>query len=258
MTDYSKDLKDSIERDVHQRISERMQTRGARKCTGGNHGVIWGVVILVVGVILLLDHLGFTAVGNLWRFWPVLMIVVGAINLGRPGTRPWGLFLLLAGILFQLDNLGIIHFNWAEFWPLLIIAAGGMMIWNAIESRRLVPNTAGNEPTINAAAVFGGIERRVTARDFRFGRISAVFGGVELDFHDADIDGDEAVLEVHTAFGGVEIRVPDNWQVDGRNQTLFGGFSDETHPTALDPSAPKRKTLIITGSTIFGGVEIKN
>jgi hypothetical protein len=52
--------------------------------------------------------------------------------------------------------------------------------------------------------------------------------------------------------------VPDNWQVDGRNQTLFGGFSDETHPTALDPSAPKRKTLIITGSTIFGGVEIKN
>jgi len=79
---------------------------------------------------------------------------------------------------------------------------------------------------MNAHAVFGGVERRITMQDFRFGRVSAVFGGVVLDFHDAGIDGDKAEIEVNAVFGGVEIRIPDTWRVEARNQTLFGGYED--------------------------------
>jgi DUF4097 and DUF4098 domain-containing protein YvlB len=114
---------------------------------------------------------------------------------------------------------------------------------------------------MNATAVFGGVERRITARDFRFGRVSAVFGGVELDFHGADIEGEEAVMEVNAIFGGVEIRVPDHWNVEARNQTLFGGYSDTTraaaNPSASD-TAPGKKLLVITGQVLFGGIEVKN
>ncbi len=260
MMEFDKDsLKDSIRRDIHNRINEHMSSSTARRPAGAAHGIIWGSIILLVGVLMMLDHMSILAIGNLWRFWPVLMIIGGVMNLVEPGKRPWGFFLIIAGVLFQLDNLGIIRFRWAEFWPLLIVAAGAMMIWNSLASRRIA-TALGAQSEMNATAVFGGVERRITARDFRYARISAVFGGVELDFRDAEMEGPEAIIEINAVFGGVEIRVPDHWHVQPRSQTVFGGFTDSTRGMSAsnDPAAPQRKNLIITGSVVFGGVDIKN
>jgi predicted membrane protein len=260
MMEFDKDaLKDSIRRDIDNRINEHMNSSIARRPAGSAHGVIWGAIILLVGVAMMLDHLGVLAIGNLWRFWPLLMIIGGTMNLVEPGKRPWGFFLIIAGVLFQLDNLGVIRFRWEEFWPLLIVASGAMMIWNSLASRRIA-TALGAQSEMNATAVFGGVERRITARDFRFARVSAVFGGVELDFRDAEMEGSEAAIEINVVFGGVEIRVPDHWHVQPRSQTVFGGFTDSTRGmgASSDPAAPQRKNLIITGSVVFGGVEIQN
>jgi predicted membrane protein len=273
MTDFDKDSeRDSMHRDLHDQIHNQVRDqirdrvrsrvgRGMGGPAGAYHGIFWGGAICVVGIILLLDHMGLVSAGDLWRFWPMLVVVAGAINLTQPGKRPWGAFLMVAGLLFQLDSLGLIHFRWAELWPMAIIASGLMMIWGSIEARRRRINVPESPSSMNATAVFGGVERRITARDFRFGRVSAVFGGVELDFHGADIEGDEAVMEVNAIFGGVEIRVPDHWNVEARNQTLFGGYSDTTR-AAANPSAggttPGKKLLVITGQVLFGGIEVKN
>jgi predicted membrane protein len=234
-------------------------------------GIIWGAVICAIGVILLLDHMGIVSADRLWRFWPLLIIFAGVVNLvSQAGRRAWGGLLIVVGTLFQLDSLGMIRFHWGDLWPLAIIAAGVMMIWGSIESRKVRDkvrdsvSAAGGDPStvnaMNATAVFGGIERRISVRDFRGGRVSAVFGGIELDFRDADIDGNEAVLEVNAIFGGAEIRVPDNWKVEQRGQTLFGGYTDTTRlsAAAADANAPSKKTLLITGSILFGGVEVTN
>jgi predicted membrane protein len=261
MMDFDKDsLKDSIHRGVHDRIREQMGNRVYRHPAGTAHGIIWGGAICVVGVILLLDHLGLVAAGDLWRFWPMLMIVVGVIHMTQAGKRAWGAFLVVAGALFQLDNLGIIRFRWAEFWPLAIIAAGVMMIWGSIETRRRRRDHPDTRSAMDATAIFGGVERRITARDFSFARVNAVFGGVELDFHSADMGGDEAEIEINAVFGGVEIRVPDNWRVEARNQTVFGGYTDTTRGATVsaDGSSPAYKTLVVTGSAVFGGIEVKN
>jgi hypothetical protein len=75
---------------------------------------------------------------------------------------------------------------------------------------------------------------------------------------DANID-DEAVLEIICVFGGVELRVPETWAVHSRSLPVFGGFEDKTRQTRVDASAgAKRKTLIVTGVVIFGGLEISN
>ncbi len=110
-------------------------------------------------------------------------------------------------------------------------------------------------------AIFGGTERRINSQTFKGGRVTSIFGGVELDFRDANIDGDEATLEVNCIFGGVEIRVPDSgMSIPGASQCLAAirikpPFSC-VHPQ--DSADGKRKTLIITGTVIFGGVEIGN
>ena len=114
---------------------------------------------------------------------------------------------------------------------------------------------AGVPPTmLNAVAVFGGCERRVATPNFQGGRATAVFGGIELDFRDADMEA-EAILEINCIFGGVEIRVPESWHVHSRSLPVFGGYEDKTR----QPTNPgKTKTLIVTGMIVFGGVEIKN
>jgi len=276
MTDFNKDFdkdayRDSLKDDVRDRIHDEIRDRRRelkdlrRRQKGNRHerpaqGAIFGALVCLVGVLLLLDHLNIISVDHLWRFWPVILIAVGAAHMAEPGRRPWGAVVLLVGTLFLLSSLNILHFNWVELWPLAIIIAGGMMIWNSLEAQRRRTDIPDSAAMMNAYAIFSGVERRVTAKDFRFGRVSAVFGGAELDFHDADMQGDTAELELNAVFGGVELRVPDHWNVEARNQTMFGGYSDKTRNSmrAPDPANPGSKTLIISGSVMFGGIEVKN
>jgi predicted membrane protein len=276
MTDFNKDFdkdayKDSLKQDIHDRIHDeirdrRQEIKDLRRRAKGNRehspaqGAIIGGIVCLVGVLLLMDHLGFIAVDHLWRFWPVILMAVGAAHIAERGRRQWGAVVLLVGTLFLLSNLHILRFDWAELWPLAIIVAGGMMIWNSIEGQRRRGTIPDSASTMNAHAIFSGVERRVTAKDFRFGRISAVFGGAELDFHDADMEGDTAELEINAIFGGVELRVPDHWNVEAQNQTVFGGYSDKTRNANRnnDTAVAGKKTLIISGSIMFGGVEVKN
>jgi predicted membrane protein len=78
-------------------------------------------------------------------------------------------------------------------------------------------------------------------------------GGVMLDLRKARMTG-EAVLDVFAMWGGVELQVPESWAVDVRVTPLLGGVEDRTRP-ATDPSAPR---LVLRGTVLMGGVEIKN
>ncbi len=57
------------------------------------------------------------------------------------------------------------------------------------------------------------MERNITAKNFKSGSLSAIFGGFEIDLTRAEIEGDEAVIYAEAFFGGGEIRIPETWQV---------------------------------------------
>ncbi|PYX49696.1 MAG: hypothetical protein DMG76_36670, partial [Acidobacteria bacterium] len=44
-------------------------------------GFAWGGVIVFVGVALLLDHMGIVSIGGLWRFWPMILVLAGIVNI---------------------------------------------------------------------------------------------------------------------------------------------------------------------------------
>ena len=75
------------------------------------------------------------------------------------------------------------------------------------------------------AAVFGAVDRHISAQDFRGAQCTAVFGACKIDLRDAQIQGREAVLETYAIFGGVEIWVPEDWEVVNRGMGIFGGMS---------------------------------
>jgi predicted membrane protein len=228
----------------------------------GRGGIVTGAIFIVIGLAFLLDHLGIISISSLWRFWPLLLVLTGALNFNSR-NRAWGTILMLAGVLLQLRELGIIHLGWAALWPMMLIAFGLHVMWGSFQwgSKPVVSKSSSGDPrtTLNEAVVFGGLERRMTSQDFQGGDITAIFGGIELDLTEANMQANEATLAITAIFGGVEIRIPPSWQVAFRGAPIFGGVEDKTRTArADDPANPSPKTLVITGAVIFGGLEIKN
>jgi hypothetical protein len=103
-------------------------------------------------------------------------------------------------------------------------------------------------------SVFSGIKRNILSKNFKGGEITCIFGGVELDFMQADIQG-TAVLRIEQVFGGIEIRVPANWTVRNEIDGAFHGVDDKRRfQDATDPN----KVLVLKGSSVFAGIEIKS
>ena len=279
---FANDLRDHI----HQRIDEKMDDlddRMKRRRRGpivigigltgrrGNlpvsphWGLIWGVLLALVGVVILLDNLGIVAASIFFRFWPLLLIVPGILNLLSERGRTFGIVLVVAGVALQMHELNIAHFTWGVIWGLVWIALGVLILWSSLEARRRPPaeNADAEEPPcdtrtgLNEVAIFGGVERRITTQDFQGGSINAVFGSVELDMSEASMQKDEVILDINAIFGGIELRVPDNWQVVSRGASIFGGFVDKTR-IRRNQDLVTAKKLVLTGAAIFGGVEIKN
>jgi predicted membrane protein len=267
--DYARELKEQLEREARQQFEQGMKRPKVMLLGDSHWGFAWGLIIVLVGVALLLHHLGIIPFDPIARFWPLLLVVFGVMNLLSRSGRFFGFLLILAGAFLQLNKLGITHLSFADLWPVALIAIGLLLMWGSLETRGFLQAkakalqdfkqqvggaTGGPQTMLNAVAVFGGCERRVAVQNFQGGRATAVFGGIELDFRDADIDA-EAILEVNCIFGGVEMRVPESWHVHSRSLPVFGGYEDRTR----QPSNPgKTKTLIVTGMVVFGGIEIKN
>ncbi len=110
-----------------------------------NRHFIIGVLILLVGVVLLLDQIGFVAANDIFKFWPLVLIYLGVNRLTRrPGATGlfWGGFLILLGISFQLQELGLSHVHVVVIWPVFLICVGVLLILQRYESR----NRWGNPP----------------------------------------------------------------------------------------------------------------
>ncbi|NLJ42904.1 MAG: cell wall-active antibiotics response protein, partial [Bacteroidales bacterium] len=105
--------------------------------------------------------------------------------------------------------------------------------------------------------VFSGGERQVISPNFKGGKITAIFGGIELDLTKAGLAPGVSELELACIFGGATLIVPDDWYITIEVTPILGGFSDSRKlipGRSVDPS----KHLVIKGAVIFGGGEIKS
>lgn len=267
--DFGRKLSDDIHRDVRDRIQRKMdryEEKMRRRRERHHHpasGIVFGSIVVLVGLALLLDNMGIVSFRDLWKYWPVFLIVYGisrALSCKAVTSLIWGGAVALIGALLLLDNLEIIYFRFDYIWPLIIIAFGLSLLVRAIDRKRYVSGSSGpvsNDPVLNIVAVFGGSNRVIDNPDFRGGEIVSVFGGVRLDLRRAAITLDRVVLDVSAVFGGVEIRVPENWSVSTKGVGIFGGFDDKTLHPKPDPNV-KTPELVITGATVFGGMSVTN
>ena len=101
--------------------------------------------------------------------------------------------------------------------------------------------------------MMGGLQRTNNSAGFLGGDLTAIMGGCEVNLTAARLDQSDAVINVFAMWGGIVIRVPEDWGVIGRVTPIMGSYEDKTRP----PREAKHR-LIVRGTALMGGVEVKN
>src|ERR1035441_9918412 len=86
--------------------------------------LIPSIVLIGIGSLFLLANLHVIPSMNWFDFWPVILIVIGALKLAegnRLGNYTGGVILLGIGAAFLASNLGVLPFPAWDLWPLLLI-----------------------------------------------------------------------------------------------------------------------------------------
>lgn len=222
--------------------------------------VVIGLLVVAMGVLFLLDNLGYVGFRHALSFWPIAFMVAGAgmmVSQEERNGHVTGLILIVVGLLLLLKHMGLVDISWNMVWPVLLIVVGGLILFRTMGGGRVVHagvvKTGGaRDDTLDVTAILGGVQRRVETADFRGGEVTALLGGCDLDLRACSIVK-EAVLNVFTVCGGVAIKVPLDWTVVLDGVPVAGGFTQKTVPA---PDVGKR--LVITGYAFMGGVEVSN
>ena len=211
--------------------------------------LFFGLLIVAVGTVLLLDNAGTLDAGEIFgTWWPAIVILAGILTFAaNPRHWPVALIITAVGLAFLLSNLDIVDLG-NFIIPAAIILVGLLVLFG----RGLGARTEAGD-RVNSFNVFSGSEIASHSKQFQGGSISAVFGGAEVDLRDT-VPAPGAELDVFAAFGGVEVTVPAGWNVVTRGLPLFGGIENAT---AKDPVSADAPTLAVNATVLFGGLEIK-
>lgn len=217
---------------------------------------VLGLGIVIIGLVFLGDNLGWAHSRGVLRYWPLVVVAVGLAKLAQPGDRSGrllGAVIVLVGAWLTADQVFNLSVDFEDWWPILIIALGVVVVFRALGPRASGPAGApAADARVSEVAIWAGKQRRNASPNFRHADLTAIMGGIELDLRAAATQTGEAVVDVFVMWGGVEIWVPPDWAVSNEVGLLMGGAEDKSTGTQA-----ARHRLIVRGFVIMGGLEIK-
>lgn len=221
--------------------------------------VFWGVILILAAVYIIINSLGFMPDVSVVRLG--VAVICGVVFFkSLAGLEFGGMLFSLAVLLILFDEqLGITALT---PWPVLMAALLGSIGLNMIfGSRKLKKSNHG--PTeykeadyvsgdeIQISGMFGAYKKTVSSDDFTKASVNCRFGGMEISFDDAVIQGGQAVVQLDISFSGVEFYIPQSWKVENHTEGKFGGFHEHRSHSSNDGP-----TIVFEGNVTFSGVEI--
>jgi hypothetical protein len=194
-------------------------------------GTVIGTIFTIAGALLLLREARLLPIDP-WDFWPVVLIVIGAVMVTRALQRVSG------RDEFPASGAGV--------------GPGGDPVAGAPASGGTVAGD--HSPEFHTFALWSGVEHKILSQQLRRGDVAAIRGGQTLDLRGARLAGGTAIIDLVVLMGGVDLYVPPAWKVSVEAVTLLGGFEDATRAPAGEASGH----LILRGVVLMGGVDVKN
>lgn len=220
--------------------------------------ILWGVVLITLGVLLTLNALGVTSFDLLFDgWWTLLLIVPSLIGLITERDKTGSAIGLGIGVLLLLGCQDVIGFEllWKLAIPVVIVIIGCKLIFGGLfgtRSERLRQIRGKNGLHGNTCnAIFSGQDVKMDGEVFKGAELNAIFGGIDYDLRGAIITED-CVIDVNSIFGGVDILLPAHVNVKLISHSLFGGASN------IKPADPLATvTVFINANCVFGGTDVK-
>ncbi|WP_332862851.1 LiaI-LiaF-like domain-containing protein [Janthinobacterium svalbardensis] len=230
--------------------------------------IVLGVIVIGLGLLFLLDNLGFINVRYTFRFWPTILIIFGLLKISQSHTRSGyilGGVMVLLGLSWTLKAMGLFYINWSMLWPLLIIAAGV-----AVVSKSL-PGGQQRQRRQRQAARPDDADHVGQARN----------GAVSLDKDAADATAapgasdqadDDSIIEVTAILGGYVRRVSSQRFRGGDINVIMAGCEIDLRQASIEGEAvlnvfalcggvtikiPPDWSVVLQGTPILGGFEEK-
>lgn len=243
---------------------ENELSKPTKKSENSNRFLI-GIFLILAGLILMVKK-STVLPEPLDRFideiifsWQMLLVVIGVITLISSDNKTPGIVMVAVGGFFMIPELFTDFFrSFNFFWPAIFIVIGVVLLINSKRlGKTLDYKTTNKADYIDYVNIFSGAERQVITENFQGGKITSIFGGGEVDLTRSSLAPGENVIEITCIFGGTTIIVPDNWSVILDVTPVLGGFSD-SRKLRGDVIKDNTRSLILRGTVIFGGGEIKS
>lgn len=222
-----------------------------------NKSIIWGVILVMVGVIYGLNSLNIVDINLFFPGWWTLFIIVPCvIGLVTDGDKTGSIIGVIIGVLLFLGANDIIDYDliWKLIFPLIIIVVGLSLIFkdrfNSKITKR-IEDIADNKNN-GVTAVFSGEDVSFNNRVFTGINLTSIFGGIKCDLRGAKIKKD-VVINAYSFFGGIDILVDDNVKIAVSSTSIFGGVDNKKK----NNDSTSDITIYVNAICIFGGIDIK-
>lgn len=220
--------------------------------------IMWGLVLIALGVIIGLNSLGLTSIELFFDGWWTLFIIIPCfIGIITDKEKTGSIIGLIIGVLLLLGCQDIISFEtfWKLLIPMLLVILGLSMvfkdIFNSKINRKISELNKNSKSEKNVSAYFSGQKVAYSKEEFDGINMEAVFGGIKLDLREAIIKKD-VVINARAIFGGIDILVPENINVVVSSSSMFGGVDNKR-----EINQDNKITIYVNGSSLFGGIDIK-
>lgn len=220
---------------------------------------MWGLVLIIIGVVFGLNALGITNINIFFRgWWTLFLIIPGFIGLFKDNDRTGDIILIIIGIILMLSTRNVLDFDiiWKLILPIILVIIGLSIIFKDLFNTKINKEINKLNEKFKTdgdyCSIFGGQNIKFDNEEFKGTTLNAIFGGIKLDLRDAIIKKD-VVINSTCVFGGITILVPKDVKIKVKSTPIFGGVEDKTKQKIND----KSKIVYINSTTIFGGVEIK-
>src|SRR3954447_7762196 len=100
--------------------------------------IVFGLMVILFGAMALLEPLGrWWGVALDVHIWPFILMFLGLARFANypedRGSLRSGVWLILIGVWGVVNEYRIFGIHYTRSWPLLVIFAGLMIVWRAIE-----------------------------------------------------------------------------------------------------------------------------
>ena len=231
--------------------------------------VFFALYILVVGGLMLMNHLcGFDV--SWWTVvWTSALVFIGATSQSHHFSL-FGLVMSLAGLYFLLSAYGLIRveLGWGVVFPVVLLLWGVSLLIDIVfgkrrrhgKSKTTVHNNkklhreySCDNGYLHCELSFGEYRAAVVTPMLKGGSIDSSFGDFTVDFSACESLAPNCRIDVDNSFGELTLLVPDKFRAEVNRD---GGFAANIEIKGA-PAAETRGVLFLEVDNSFGNVVLR-